>query len=331
MVSETLADPDSPTRAPQRRKSLMRIFVTGLVAAVVAIGMLPAEVGRAQDAAYRLVADWPTLGPGVFFGQQRGWPDQAARDAAAAARRAAGGGRGGARPTAPPIYGQGISGIAIDGNDHIYVFNRGEQTVMVFDREGDLVRAGAERDMHGAPVAGGWLHSGEVDWDGNVWGGRAHEPPHPQVRPDPGTRPDADRRDGRARQRRHASQQPVRHPVHPRGQHRRHRRLRQQPGGALRARRHLHQAGRQGAGRPGGQGRRTRRVGPAPPGRSRRRRQPLSDRPGEPAGPDVRQPAELRPRVRQRGLEPLGTLPSRGAETTASPTSPTTPASVSTR
>ena len=148
---------------------MMRILLTVLVAAVAAVGMLPAEVGRAQDAAYRLVADWPTLGPGVFFGQQRGWPDQAARDAAAARRAAGGGGRGGAPPTTPPIYGQGISGIAIDEDDHIYVFNRGEQTVMVFDREGSLVRAGAERDMHGAPVAGGWLHSGEVDWDGNVW------------------------------------------------------------------------------------------------------------------------------------------------------------------
>ena len=95
----------------------MRILVTGLVAAVVAVGMLPAEVGRAQDSGYRLVADWPTLPSGVFFGQQRGWPNQAARDAAAAARRAAGGGRGGARPTTPPIYGQGISGIAIDDHD----------------------------------------------------------------------------------------------------------------------------------------------------------------------------------------------------------------------
>ena len=150
----------------------MRILVTGLVAAVLVVGMLPAEVGQAQDSAYRLVADWPTLSPEVFFGQQRGWPDQTARDAAAAARRAGGGGRGGpggARPPTPPIYGQGVSGIAIDEDDHIYVFNRGEQTVMVFDREGSLVRAGAERDMHGAPVAGGWLHSGEIDWDGNVW------------------------------------------------------------------------------------------------------------------------------------------------------------------
>ena len=148
----------------------MRILLAVLVAAVAAFGMLPPEVGRAQDAAYRLVADWPTLPPGTFFGQQRGWPDQSARDAAAAARRAAGGGGGpGARPSAPPIYGQGISGIAIDGDDHIYVFNRGEQTVMVFDRDGKLVRAGAERDMQGERVAGGWLHSGEVDWDGNVW------------------------------------------------------------------------------------------------------------------------------------------------------------------
>ena len=40
---------------------------------------------------------------------------------------------------------------------------------MVFDREGNLVRAGAERDMHGAPVTGGRLHSGEGDGDGNVW------------------------------------------------------------------------------------------------------------------------------------------------------------------
>ena len=150
------------------------------------------------------MADWPTLGPGVFFGQQRGWPDQAARDAAAAARRAAGGGgRGDARPTTPPIYGQGISGIAIDENDHIYVFNRGEQTVMVFDREGDLVRAGAERDMHGAPVAGGWAALGRGRLGRQRVGGRAHEPPHPQVRPDVGTSADADRHDRRARERRH--------------------------------------------------------------------------------------------------------------------------------
>ena len=109
-------------------------------------------------------------------------------------------------------------------------------------------RAGrAERDMHGEPVAGAGCTRARSTGTANVWGGRAHEPPHSQVRPDAGTGPDADRRDGRARNERHPSQQPVRHPVHPRGQHRRHRRLRQQPGGALSAGRHLHQAGSPGA------------------------------------------------------------------------------------
>ena len=148
----------------------MRLITIGLVT-TLAIGTAPSWVGLGQSTEYRLVTDWPTFPPGVFFGQQRGWPDQAARDAAAAARRAAGGGGGprGSRPATPPIYGQGVSGIAIDENDHIYVFNRGPQTVMVFDRDGRFVRAGAERDMEGQQVAGGWLHSGEVDWDGNVW------------------------------------------------------------------------------------------------------------------------------------------------------------------
>ena len=52
----------------------MRTRLAVLAAAVVALGMLVREVGRVQDAAYRLVARWPTLPAGVFFGQQRGWP-----------------------------------------------------------------------------------------------------------------------------------------------------------------------------------------------------------------------------------------------------------------
>ena len=147
----------------------MRIIIAGLV--VVAAGLtLTSDLGRAQSPDYQLVADWPRMPPGTFFGQQTGWPDQSARDAAAAARQAAAARRSrGGDASTPPIYGQGVSGIAIDGDDHVYVFNRGQQTVMVFDREGHLVRAGAERDQDGVQVAGGWLHSGEVDWDGNVW------------------------------------------------------------------------------------------------------------------------------------------------------------------
>ena len=49
------------------------------------------------------------------------------------------------------------------------MFNRGRQTILVFDRDGNLIRSGGEMDMDGVQVAGGWLHSGEVDWEGNVW------------------------------------------------------------------------------------------------------------------------------------------------------------------
>lgn len=143
----------------------MRIgIVVGIVAVALSGG--PSEAGQAAPDAYRVVGDWPTLPAGTFFGQQSGWPDQSARDREAAGRR---GGRGRARSPRPPLYGQGVSGIAIDESDQIYVFNRGPQTVMVFDRDGRFVRAGGERDMQGVPVTGGWLHSGEVDWEGNVW------------------------------------------------------------------------------------------------------------------------------------------------------------------
>ena len=49
------------------------------------------------------------------------------------------------------------------------MFNRGVQTILVFDKSGELIRGGGETDAKGEPIAGGWLHSGEVDWLGNVW------------------------------------------------------------------------------------------------------------------------------------------------------------------
>jgi DNA-binding beta-propeller fold protein YncE len=129
---------------------------------------------------YELVAAWPTFPEGMFFGTKEGFPTQAERDAAAAARRAqqataqSQGGQGQGAPAdgapeQPPIFGQGVSGIAIDDQDNIYVFNRGVQTILVFDRDGKFVRGGGEQDAKGQKVAGGWLHSGEVDWQGNVW------------------------------------------------------------------------------------------------------------------------------------------------------------------
>jgi hypothetical protein len=138
---------------------------------------------------YALVADWPTFPEGMFFGTKEGFPTQAERDQAAAARRAqqsaaasqGGQGQGGQAqgggaqpgdgnaPEEPPVFGQGVSGIAIDNQDRIYVFNRGVQTVLVFDRDGEFVRGGAEKDAKGNKIAGGWLHSGDVDFQGIVW------------------------------------------------------------------------------------------------------------------------------------------------------------------
>ena len=149
----------------------MRRTLALVVFAATIVGLV-SLVGNAQSVTYTLVLDWPNMPAGSFFGMREGWPDQAARDAQAAARRAQGGRGGrGQRPSQqqPPAFGQGVSGIAIDEQDHIYVFNRGVQTVMVFDRDGNLVRSGGERDMDGNPIIGSYLHSGEVDWEGNVW------------------------------------------------------------------------------------------------------------------------------------------------------------------
>jgi DNA-binding beta-propeller fold protein YncE len=147
-----------------------------LVAALIAAAPTAAS---AQEQQYQLVPTWPVMPTGMFFGTQGGFPTQAERDAAAARRREAMAQMPNAQqqqqqPQAPAdpqanVYGQGISGIAIDDQDRIYFFNRGVQTVLVFDREGNFVRGGAERDAQGNQIMGGWLHSGEVDWQGNVW------------------------------------------------------------------------------------------------------------------------------------------------------------------
>jgi sugar lactone lactonase YvrE len=182
---------------------MRRVLVMMACAAVLGWGSLAA---RAQgDGGYRLVASWPTLPPGLFFGpaDPKDKPKPPAeREAENAARRASrgtgasaaggatgggaggnggGGQRGGGAPVASDITlpespgggpGEaqpGISGLAIDQNDHIYVFNRGVKPVMVFDRDGKLIRAGADQEINGKKIDPSWQHSGGVDWDGNVW------------------------------------------------------------------------------------------------------------------------------------------------------------------
>ena len=114
--------------------------------------------------------NWPTLPPGDFFGLKTPPPPPAEREAQAAARRATGGGGNAPRPAGQgPTNQPGISGLAIDQNDRIYVFNRGAKPVMVFNTDGKLVASGGDQELNGKKLDPNWQHSGAVDWDGNVY------------------------------------------------------------------------------------------------------------------------------------------------------------------
>src|SRR5262245_52886655 len=123
------------------------------------------------DGGYKLVPNWPKLPAGMYFGLKEPPLPPAERDAQAAARRARGGGGGGgaAAQNGGPTNQPGISGLAIDTQDHIYVFNRGVKPVMVFDRDGNLILAGADQEINGKTINPSWQHSGGVDWEGNVY------------------------------------------------------------------------------------------------------------------------------------------------------------------
>jgi DNA-binding beta-propeller fold protein YncE len=57
----------------------------------------------------------------------------------------------------------GVSGVAVDANDNVYVLHRGKQPILVFDRNGKLLRSG------GDGIIGSTPHFIEVDHQGNVW------------------------------------------------------------------------------------------------------------------------------------------------------------------
>jgi DNA-binding beta-propeller fold protein YncE len=148
---------------------MRRTLVISTLAVLFTLG---AATARAQgDGGYKLVPNWPKLPPGEFFGLKNAPPPPAEREAAAAARRATGrpaGGGGGGNPGGPTNQ-PGISGVAIDAQDRIYVFNRGAKPIMVFDTAGNLVMAGGDQEINGKKLDPNWQHSGAVDWDGNVW------------------------------------------------------------------------------------------------------------------------------------------------------------------
>lgn len=140
---------------------ISRALVLATVAGVLVLSPAPQAQG---DGGYRLVPNWPTLPPDLYFGLKQPPPPPAEREAQAAARRARGEQGGGGQQAQP-----GISGLAIDRQDRIYAFNRGPKPVMVFNRDGKLVMSGADQEINGKALNPSWQHSGAVDGDGNVW------------------------------------------------------------------------------------------------------------------------------------------------------------------
>jgi DNA-binding beta-propeller fold protein YncE len=135
--------------------------------------LAPPALHGQGDGGYRVVPNWPKLPAGVYFGLKDAPPPPAEREAQAAARRARGGGAGagggGAAQAGGPTNQPGISGLAIDQQDRIYVFNRGPKPVMVFDPAGNLIMSGADQEINGKTINPNWQHSGTVDWEGNVY------------------------------------------------------------------------------------------------------------------------------------------------------------------
>src|SRR5271166_6863410 len=56
----------------------------------------------------------------------------------------------------------GVTAVATDAADRVYVFHRGKQPIMVFDRDGKFLRAWGDDLVKTA-------HGLRIDGDGNVW------------------------------------------------------------------------------------------------------------------------------------------------------------------
>src|SRR5712691_8602805 len=153
------------------RRVLSMAVVAGLVFVALVGRSFEGRLSAQGDGGYKLVPNWAKLPSGMYFGLKDAPPPPAERDAQAAARRARGGAAGGTggAGAAGPTNQPGISGLAIDQNDHIYVFNRGVKPVMVFDLDGNLILSGADQEINGKTINPSWQHSGGVDWDGNVY------------------------------------------------------------------------------------------------------------------------------------------------------------------
>src|SRR5947209_9021061 len=146
------------------RRALTMMAWAGLVSATLAM-----KATVLAEGGYRVVPNWPKLPAGMYFGLKDAPLPPAEREALAAARRARGGAASGGSGQGGQTLQPGISGVAIDARDHVYVFNRGVKPVMVFDRDGNLILSGADQEINGKAINPSWQHSGGVDWEGNVY------------------------------------------------------------------------------------------------------------------------------------------------------------------
>jgi DNA-binding beta-propeller fold protein YncE len=147
------------------RITSLSTMTAGLVLAAVLAGAQPAIAGSVS---YVLDPTWPQMPAGMYFGTLPAFPTPRERAAAAQAHPhkvySSFNEEFRAEPRQP-----GVSGLAIDSRDHIYVFNRGAKPVMIFDRAGHLLRAGADQVINGKKLNPNWVHSGAVDGQGNVY------------------------------------------------------------------------------------------------------------------------------------------------------------------
>lgn len=133
-----------------------------LVAVVAGAAVLASLTGNAQTEPYRVVPNWMKIPANLHVGKKDGYLPFRQREAAARAAGAQNEEQG-------QLEGPGVSGIAIDDQDRIYNFNRNPKTVMVFDRDGNVVMSGGDGVYNGKPMDPSGLHSGEIDWQGNIW------------------------------------------------------------------------------------------------------------------------------------------------------------------
>ena len=137
------------------------------IISLIATGLLLGSMApTALNATFSLVPNWANLPDGWVFGHPQGFPLPAARERARAElerARAAGIARGETPPPRQPNLQPGVSGVAVDRDDNVYAFHRGEHPILVFDRHGKFLRSG------GDGITGTVPHFIEVDDEGNVW------------------------------------------------------------------------------------------------------------------------------------------------------------------